>query len=151
MSRESEFAARMAGDTALMAILTGGVFEKALTGVEGIARETAPTAFDGAGYLLPCALVRQRDEAPDGVVRDFIAQMTSSVQIIEIYLYADAGQGYSAIDAAKARLYTLFEGYVLASAFETQWINSLPNLRDMGALKNAAMSRIDFVVYGIKS
>lgn len=150
MSRESEFAARIAGDATLMAILTGGVFEKALTGVEGISRERAPEAFDDVGYLLPCALVRQRELMPDGVVRDFIEQVVSTEVVVEIYLYADASAGYAAIESAKDRLRTLFEGYVLPNSFEIAWVGSLPNLRDAGALKNACMSRINFAIQSIE-
>jgi hypothetical protein len=141
----------MEADTTLMAILTGGVWTKEATGVEGITRETAGTAFDTNGYLKPCALVRERDLVPDGVVRDLLAQVASATQTVEIYVYADAGAGYSAIQSAKARLYHLFEGYQFADSFEVMWSNSLGNLRELGALKNAAMSRIDFVVYEIHS
>lgn len=149
MSRETDFETLMEADATLMAILTGGVYTKGATGVEGITRETAAAAFDGSGWLKPCALVRERDLVPDGAVRDPMAQQSSAGQVVEIWLYDDAGAGYSAIQSAKDRLYALFEGYQFADSLEVAWANSLGNLRDLGALKNAAMSRIDFVVYSI--
>lgn len=151
MTRENDFYARMIADTTLMAILTGGVWKKESTGVEGLTRETAAAAFDVAGYLKPCALVRERELVPDNAVRDPMAQVTSASQVIEIWLYADAGAGYSAIQGAKNRLYTLFEGHQFSDSFEVMWTNALGNLRDLGALKNSCMSRIDFIVYEIKS
>jgi len=150
MSRETDFETVMEADATLMAILTGGVWAKEATGVEGLARETTPSVFDANGYLKPCALIHQRDLVPDGAARDPLAQKASASQVVEIYLYADAGAGYSAIQSAKGRLYTLFEGYQFADSLEVFWVNSLGNLRDPGALRNAAMSRIDFVVYSIQ-
>ena len=151
MSRENDFYARMIADATLVATLTGGIWKKETTGLEGITRETAAAAFDVAGYLKPCALIRERELVPDNAVRDPMAQVTSAAQTVEIWLYADAGAGYSAIQSAKNRLYTLFEGHQFNDSFEVMWTNALGNLRDMGALKNAAMSRIDFIVYEIKS
>lgn len=150
MSRENDFYTRMTGDATLVTTLTGGVWKKESTGVEGITRETAAAAFDTNGYLKPCALVKERELAPNGPLRDPMTQQASASQVVEIYLYADAGAGYTAINTAKSRLYALFEGYQFSDSFEVEWVNSLPNLRDSGALKNAAMSRIDFAVYSIQ-
>src|SRR5690348_12611347 len=98
MSREDDFKARMIDDTtaspvigsgtALMAILTGGVFTKGAVGREGITRESAPSAFSG-GFLQPCALVKQRGLVPDGKIRDEETQAVSGTQVIEVYLYED--------------------------------------------------------------
>lgn len=151
MSRENDFYTRMIADATLVATLTGGVWKKETTGVEGITRETAAAAFDTNGYLKPCALVRERELVPDNAVRDPMAQVTSASQAVEIWLYADAGAGYGAIQSAKNRLYTLFEGHQFSDSFEVMWTNALGNLRDLGALKNSCMSRIDFIVYEIKS
>lgn len=151
MSRESEFAAVLTADATLMATLTGGVYTLESVGLAGITRETQPAAFDTSGYLKPCALVRARDLVPDGAARDLIARVASASQVVEIWLYADSGAGYSAIEAAKVRLYTLLEGRQVGSSFDVQWVNSLGNLRDLGSLKNSCMSRIDFIVYEIHS
>lgn len=149
MSREDDFAARMAGDTTLMALLTGGVYTSGQVGRLGITRETAPGAFDASGFLKNVALVRQRGLIPDGAVVDPIAQVTSAVQVIEIWLYSDQGSGYASIDAAIDRLYTLFQGHIFADTLETFWINTIDRERDQGALAGSNLARIGFAVYSI--
>lgn len=148
MSRENDFYARMIADATLVAILTGGVWKKETTGLEGITRETAAAAFDVAGYLRPTALVRQRDIVPDGAVRDPMAQKASTSVVIEIWLYED--RGYTNIDAAMSRLFTLFEGYQFSDSFEVQWVNTVDRLRDMGSLKGASLARMDWQVTGVR-
>lgn len=147
MAREDDFHARMIADATLMAILTGGVFTSGAVGLEGISRETTPAAFDANGYLKPCALVRQRGRVPDNNVRDYQAQKTSTAQVVEIYLYQDVG--YTAIDAAITRLYTLLEGHLFADTFEVQLVNVIDRTRDEGALTGASLARLDWAVYSI--
>lgn len=147
MSREADFATRMAADSTLTSILTGGVYQAGTVGRLGITRESVPGAFDTAGYLRPCALVRQRGAVSDGIVRDPIARVTSTVQTVEIWLYEDSG--YTAIDAAIARLHALFEGIVLADSFEIWLTNVIDRQRDNGALGGASLARLDFAVYSV--
>lgn len=150
MSRESDFATRMAADATLMAVLTGGVYQSGTVGRLGITRETAPAAFDAGGFLLPCALVRQRGRVPDGAVRDGAAQATSVAQVVEVWLYEDAG--YSAIDAAAGRIYALLEGVTVGSdTFPAELVNRLDRERDEGALAGASLGRMDFVIYSVMS
>lgn len=147
MTREQEFATRMAADSTLMALLTGGVFESGTVGRLGITRESAPGAFDANGWLRPCALVRQRGNIPDGVMRDGMAQVTSTAQVVEIWLYEDAG--YTAIDAAVTRLHALFEGVILDDSFEIWLTNVIDRQRDDGALGGSSLARMDWIVYSI--
>ncbi len=148
MSRESQFETVMEADATLMAILTGGVWTKEATGVEGVGRETTPSAFDANGYVRPTALVRQRDTVPDNAVRDLMAQKVSTSVVVEIYLYED--RGYTNIDAAMSRLFTLFEGYQFSDSFEVQWVNTVDRIRDMGALKGASLARMDWQVSSVR-
>jgi hypothetical protein len=129
-----------------MAILTGGVYQTGLVGVEGITRETTPGAFVN-GYLQPCALVRQRSATPDLQIRDDILQETSITQVVEIYLYED--RGYTAIDAASAELYLLFQGVMLPAAYPCEWIGLIDRQRDAGALKGKSLARMEFLVRSI--
>lgn len=147
MSRESDFASRMTADATLMAILTGGVFKTETVGVEGISRETTPAAFS-SGYLLPCALVRQRAIVPDGIVEDDMEQDTSVRQVVELWLYED--RGYTSIDAAASRLFTLFQGWQFSDAFPVKLINQIERMRDMGALNNASLARLDFEIFSVR-
>lgn len=148
MSRESQFETVMEADATLMAILTGGVRTKEATGVEGVGRETTPSAFDANGYLRPTALVRQRDTVPDNAVRDLMAQTVSTSVVVEIYLYED--RGYTNIDAAMSRLFTLFEGYQFTDSFEVQWVNTVDRIRDMGSLKGCSLARMDWQVSSVR-
>lgn len=150
MSRENDFITRIQADATLMALLTGGAYASQNLTREGITRETTPGAFDSNGYLRPCALVRQRGQVADGMVRDGMAQTVSTRQVVEVYLYQDGG--YSTLDAAAARLYTLFEGHAFTGAsgsFPCEWLGTLDRLRDNGALNGAALARMEFSVFDL--
>jgi hypothetical protein len=147
VARESDFANRMEADATLTAILTGGVYEAGEVGLEGITRETTPAAFSG-GYLLPCSLVRQRDLVPDGIVEDDIEQDTSVRIVVEVWLYED--RGYTNIDAAINRLFTLFQGWQPSDAFPVKLINQIDRQRDPGALAGASLARLDWEVFSVK-
>ena len=144
MSREGDFKTRMDSDAALLAILTGGVFVAGSLGLLGITRETAAAAFDSNGYLKPCALVRQRQLVADLQVADLLAQAASATQVIEVYVYQDSG--YTSIDSALARLFTLFYGHQFSDSFPVEWIGTLDRERDQGALNGASMARQEWVV-----
>lgn len=148
MVREDEFATRMLADVTLMAILTGGVFKSGTVGRLGITRDSAAGAFDAGGYLRPCALVRDRALVPDGVVRDAIVRAVSTAQVVEVWLYEDTG--FTAIDAALARLLTLFEGYQFTTGFPAEWVNTINRVRDEGALLGASMARMDFLIRSVE-
>ena len=110
MAREDAIAAVLNADATLLATLTGGVYARGALGRAGLTRETAAAAFDGTtGYLLPCAVVVERAEVPDGNVQDQDAQIASAAQIVEVYVYEDAG--YTNIDTALDRIYALLQGY----------------------------------------
>ncbi len=147
-SREAEFVAAMQADTTLMATLTGGVYAAGSLGREGLTREAAPGAFAADGWLKPAAVVRQRGLVPDGAVRDAGSGDTSAVQVVEIYLYQDAG--YAAIDVALDRLYALLSGLALTGAFAPEWTNTIDRQRDTGALDGASLARMDWAVYQIR-
>lgn len=147
MAREDDFATRMTGDATLMAILTGGVHKAGTVGIEGITRDATPAAFSG-GYLLPCALVAQEGNVPTSDVVDYIAQHTSARQRVQIYLYQDS-PGYTAIDAAYARLYILFQGHRFSDTFDIRLANDNDRQRDIGSLAGASMRVLDWQVDSI--
>lgn len=134
----------MIADATLTAILTGGVYTSAEVGHNGITQDSTPSAFDVNGNLKPTALVKNRELIPDGQVQDFIAQHTSANQVVEIWLYEE--RGYTNIDLAKARLYTLFQGYQFSTGFEVEWVNTVERQKDEGALAGASVERQDWFV-----
>jgi hypothetical protein len=129
-----------------MAILTGGVFTSGAVGLEGITQESAPSAF-GDGYLKPTALVRQRGKVPDYQMSDAGAQLVSTAQTVELYLYQD--RNFDQIDLAVARLYKLFQGYSFSDSFPVVFTNLIDRTRDTGALSGASLARMDWIVYSI--
>jgi hypothetical protein len=135
----------MTGDTALMAILTGKVYNTT-TGRSGINRDDTPLAFSN-GFLLPCAYVRQRGQIPQNFISDPIPRVLSVAQVVEIYLYEDTG--YASIDSATLRLFSLFFGYTFTGSFPADWVNTTPRMRDEGILKGASMVRMDWQVISI--
>jgi hypothetical protein len=139
----------MTADATLMAILTGGVYKAESVGIDGITRDATPSAFSG-GYLRPSALVKQRAMIPTGDVLDPMEQDTSMRQVVEIWLYADSGAGYTAIDSAYDRIFALFQGYQFSDSSEIFLVNVIDRMRDEGALKGASLARMDFEVFSIK-
>jgi hypothetical protein len=145
---EQDITGRIFANTAIMALLTGGIYQSGVIGVEGITRETTPAAFDSDGYLLPCCLVRQRDLIPTSEVLDYIAQIKSSNQVVEVWLYQDAPL-YDVIDAASTLIYALLQGKPLPYSYELDLAHMVSRGRDGGSLTNASLVRLDFAVYRI--
>lgn len=143
MSRETDIEAVLEADVTLMAILTGGVYTAGALGLGGINRQDTAVAFSN-GYLQPCALVKQRSFVPDGVVVDHTTGHASAARVIEIYVYEDAG--YTNIDGALARIFTLLHGHQFTNSFPLQWINTIDRARDNAALDGASMSRQDWLI-----
>lgn len=152
MSREADIYTILSADATLLATLTGGVYKRESTGIEGITRQTAASAFDGStGYLKPCALIAERATVPDGAVKDLMARVVSTRVVVEVYLLADNGAGYTALDTAADRVYTLLQGQQLTNSYEIELVNVVGRWREEGgSLQNAIATRLDFLVPGIK-
>jgi len=89
MSLGDSIKSELETDTALMALLSGGVH----VGIEEINRTTAASAFDGNKEILPCALIKEGVELPlrSGYLRAVNQPFT-------IYFYQR--QGYDVIGPA---------------------------------------------------
>lgn len=145
MSREQQIATLLLADGTLGAILTGGVYSYGELSPEGITRELTPSAFDSmSGFLLPCAIVKQRGDIPTFEAGDRAGQVTSANVVVEIWIYEAIT--YTAIDAAKPRIYAVLQGHVLPDSYEIYLANTLSRQRDTGALQDASMERVDYVV-----
>jgi len=144
VSREEQIAALLQADSSLTAILSGGIFIAGDLGAAGISRDATPAAFDADGYLLPCAIVKQRGDVPTFEAGDIAGQVTSANVVVEIYIYEDTT--YAAIDAAKPLIYGLLQGAVLSDSFEIYLSNTLSRQRDTGALQDNSLERVDYVV-----
>jgi len=97
MSISDDIKAVMVGNSPLMAVLTGGVFND----VEEISRQNTPGAFDVDREIKPCALVKFNTEIPFSA-----AKIANAVQTpVTIYFYERAG--YVNIEAAMGMTFDL--------------------------------------------
>ena len=147
MAHEDEIAALLEADATLLAILTGGIYTSGTVGVDGITRAAAPDAFDADGWLLPCALVKQRGNVTTSDVRDYDAQVSSATQVVEVWFYED--RGYTNIDAAMARVRTLLFGVQLSDSFELVLTNVVDRGKDIGALNGSSLAKQDWAVHSV--
>jgi hypothetical protein len=89
MSVSDDVKATMTGNAALMAVLTGGVFND----VEEISRQNTAGAFDANKEIKPCALIKAGTEIP------LRSGYNSAVQTpLTIYFYERSG--YANIESA---------------------------------------------------
>lgn len=127
---------RLRGNSALMALLTGGVHNGAV--VQEISRQNTPTAFDANRELLPTALVQYENTTPIGPLR------TSEVRYITIYFYQRFG--HETIQAAELMVRTLLDRQVVqpvngGRTFEIRHTNTLLGLSDQALDCALTMSR----------
>lgn len=106
-------------DATLLATATGGVWDFSETGRMGINRTNTPAAFDSAGIIKPCVLVRARAMNPDFILRDPSGKYNSARQVIECWLYEDSG--YSNIATMKQRIYALLAESRVTGTFWVSW------------------------------
>lgn len=115
-------------DTALMALLTGGVHA-----ATEISRQDTAAAFDANAELKPCALVRVPTDTPTGPYD------TSTRTAIEIYFYQRAG--YGTIDSALARVFTLLNRVKLTGTWDIRHGDDVTDQEDAALACAMHMSR----------
>jgi hypothetical protein len=149
MSAQSAIKAVLEGDATLLAAATGGVWDWNETGRLGLSRETTGDAFDAAGILKPCLLVKGRGERPDGALADEAGRVLSTREIVEIWFYQD--EGYSSITTMRDRVFSLLHETRLSGAFVARWAgNPLVQMRDE-VMGNVSVERSDYLVVALKS
>lgn len=148
MSLESAVKTVLAADATLLAILTGGVHSWVDTGRNGLSPETVEDAYD-EGFLLPCAIIRERTTVPWGGGHDVAAQTETMRGMVEVYLYEEGNGDGSALNSAYARIIRLLNQRFVAGAGRLKRTNRLLGLRDPD-VSNALMQRADFQVVFIE-
>ena len=150
MSRESDIKTLLDTDLLLSLTLTGGIYISEDVGVEGISRETTPAAFS-SGFLLPCALIKQRGEFFTQDVVEYDSFLFSATQVVEIWLYEE--RDYSAIELAKVRIMVMMNGHqftdIISGTFEPELVNTIDRQRDTAALNGASLARMDWSIKSI--
>ena len=136
------------GPGGVATMLTGGIYTYEQTGRLGINRNSTPDAFDSVG-LKPCAVIKSRAKMPDGQITDLHLQWQSARQVVEIWIYQDGDVGYSVIDQAVARIYTLLQARRV-NGKPVRWQQTLDRPPRDESLNMACFSRIDFQVLAIQ-
>lgn len=130
----------LADDAVLMALLVGGLYRYEQTGRGGISRTSTPDAYDAAGFLQPCAVLKAGAARQANAIRDDVG---GAAQALEIDLYDDGDSGYGAILTARDRIVSLLDKHWLPGAGYIRWAGGSDDQRDP-KLNNAALVRVNF-------
>ena len=106
MSAFSAVFSKLSGDTALLALLTGGLYDGQL--VQDISRQATPAAFDAYAEMKPCGILKPESATPWGPLPD------GGRLYLVLWLYAQ--HDYAALDAARERVYILLHRQQVSSA-----------------------------------
>lgn len=88
---------KLSGDSTLMTILTGGVFDR-----RGISRTGTPAAYDSNGTIKPCAVVTIEATTTKGPKEFDFEQV-----FFQVWLFEAEGNHYVNIDPARDRVRAL--------------------------------------------
>lgn len=147
MSTVSAAKAVLEADATLVALATGGIYDYAETGPDGISRTATPSAFDSNEIIRPCILLKSRGATPDGALTDEGTQYLSVREPLEAWFYEDTG--YSNIEAMRNRVYTLLHAQQLTDTFKVLWAGDVRTQRDTSL--DANVERSEFAVHTFKS
>lgn len=132
-------------NTAVMAILTGGVHTDDETERNGIGRSTTPSAYDANGFLRPCAYVKERAQTGNWGGALGNDGFTGTRQVFEIWLYDDVSR--TAIASARDLLIPLLQRTLVTGFGRLRYLGFLKeNAPDMN---NAPFFRVDFELIGL--
>lgn len=145
MSLSTDIKAVLEGNSQLLTILTGGIYDYDETGRTGISKTNTPAAFTGP-ILNPCAMVKVRSTVPQGDIADSPAQKLSVVRVVEIYLYQE--NGYVNIENAQNAIFTLLHEKRFSWGY-MRWANTLEG-RSAEELNGARLIRADYQIDTIK-
>lgn len=149
MSAASAIDTVLSADATLTGLLTGGIYKATDLARLEINRVDVPGAYDANGFMRPMALIKARDQVPSLLIPDAGERFMDTRQIVEIWLYNDGANGFTTIDSAANRIYTLLHEQRLEGLYRVKWANLIEHMRDpkMGL---AAFNRIDFSVISFR-
>ncbi len=147
MSTLSAAKAILEADATLLATATGGVWDFDETGRLGLSRTVTPAAFDSNGRIKPCVLLKLRSSTPDSHLRDDAGQYSSTVDMLEVWFYQDAG--YDSIETMRNRVYALLHAKQLTGAFAVHWAGDVRGQRDVEL--DASVERSQYQVFTARS
>lgn len=122
----SAIATRLAADSSLQVLLSGGIFPTGDEQASSMSKEDFPSAFDDKGEIRPCCLVQD-----DGSFS--LPNLEQGVNAtFRIFVWQQRGR--ETIDAALARFRFVLAPLTLQVGalyvYQLQWAGDGPNLRD---------------------
>ncbi len=145
---EDAIHSRLSGDSALLAILTGGVLKySALGKFDGGLNSLPASVKDSNGLLKPFSLVKTRALIPTGHVVVYESQYTTVEQTVEVWIYGEAYQSANTFENAANRIYSLLQFKPPAGAFDLQYSTFIDLMRDPD-MGNARFTRHDYLIVG---
>lgn len=151
MTYASAIVTKLTADTALMAMLTGGVHDFSDVGRKGLNRLQVPGAYnEQTGLLKAVAVVIESDETPTYEAVNAADGYMSTVTPIFIFIYDHGDNGYGTVKAAYDRIYTLLHARQITGAFQVLWVGAQRDKREP-LLKDACFYRADYRVHGYRS
>lgn len=137
MTLSADLKTALTADTALMALLTGGIFND----VEEISLQKTAAAFDSNKEIKPCALIKIPNEVPAG------PYLTSVRTAFVIYVYQRSG--YDVIEAAIGKIFTdLNEKQIGTNVWNIEFVSTVHQQRDqaldcpLGSLRFSAVRKL---------
>lgn len=146
----------LAADSQLITLLTGGFYAYSDTTRGGFSRVVTPQAYNQnigtnpAGTLKPLVVVKERATTPRQGITDETTGYVTTQQVIELWFYNDGDQGYSTIEQARDRAFSLLNNVPASQGFQYMWSQDINNLRDT-ELNEASLIRSDYRFIGYKS
>jgi hypothetical protein len=151
MTIDSLIHTRLSGDATLIALLTGGVYLSRSLPRRGITRDDLDAAWmdSETGALKPLAVVKPRSVVATSDVKDQTRQLTSTAQVIEIWMYADGDAGFATLESAANRIYTLLQERRVTGTFSLTFDQQLypPRASELG---DAGVIRLDYLAIAYK-
>lgn len=137
MTLSADLKTALTADTALMALLTGGIFND----VEEISLQKTAAAFDANKEIKPCALIKIPTEVPTG------PYLTSVRTAFVIYVYQRSG--YDVIEAAIVKIFNdLNEKQIGTNVWNIEFVSTVHQQRDqaldcpLGSLRFSAIRKL---------
>lgn len=138
MSLSDDLKAALTADTALMALLTGGIYND----VEEISLQKTAAAFDATTKeIKPCALIKLPNEVPTG---PYVRGVRTT---FVIYVYQRSG--YDVIEPAMGLIFTdVNDTQIGSNVWNIEYVGAVYQLRDqaldcpLGSLRFSAIRKL---------
>ena len=146
MTYAESIATILQADTALMALLTGGVYVYEDAGRKGINRVELVKAFsEQTGIIKPMLIIYEAQDIPDHQAYNPVTHFQTTRVPIMMWIYDEGEQGYATIDAAYQLVYLDVDNKQIPLAFQAMYAGALKNKREP-LLNDACYYQVNFNV-----